>query len=346
MGQRQSKSEKRLSEKSQMQGTDRIGPNGRYKLGRPLSEGQFGKVRAAFDTLKNKEVAIKFISRGPNLDVDYVTREILNHRILCHPHVIGFKEVFLTDRALCIVMEYAAGGDLHECIKTHKCLPEDWARWFFQQIIIAIEYCHKRDVVLRDIKLENLLLDEDKQLVKVCDFGFSKHNQYDSAPQTCVGTPYYLAPEVLRSVKQRPYNGEKVDIWTCGVSLYVMLFGMYPFSRPGDTHSDRAEMVYYKRILEGKVHFPEYQQRNNTTTPISEGCLDLLKRMLESSPSQRITLEGIKSHPWFLKGLPEGSLDYNKDADTIDENHIASTRKLQSVATIEQLVKAAVRPCH
>ncbi|GMH45774.1 hypothetical protein BSKO_13737 [Bryopsis sp. KO-2023] len=346
MGQTQSSSKRHMPEKAETQPADLIGPNGRYKLGRPLSEGQFGKVRSAFDTLKKKEVAIKFIGRGPSLDADYVTREILNHRILCHPHVIGFKEVFLTDRALCIVMEYAAGGDMHDYMRKHKCLPEDWARWFFQQIILAIEYCHKRNVVLRDIKLENLLLDKHQQLVKLCDFGFSKHNQYDSAPQTCVGTPFYLAPEVLKCLKHKPYNGEKVDIWTCGVSLYAMLFGSYPFNRPGDVDSEQGNMVYYRRILEGKVFFPTAQKRNDTTTPISEGCVDLLKKMLEPSPSNRITLQEIKSHPWFLKGLPEGFIDYNKDAENIDENHVASTRKLQSVATIEKLVKEAVRPCH
>lgn len=326
---------------------DLIGPNGRYKLGHRLSEGQFGKVRVAIDTVKKKEVAIKFIARGPTLDAAYVTREILNHRTLCHPHVIEFKEVFLTDGALCIVMEYAAGGDMHDYISKHKCVPEDWARWFFQQIILAIEYCHKRDVVLRDIKLENLLLDKNQQLVKVCDFGFSKHNQHDSAPRTCVGTPCYLAPEVLKSpMKHRPYNGEKVDIWTCGVSLFVMLFGFYPFDDPNDGNTSKENTMYLKRILEGNVNIPTVQLRNDKATPISEDCLDLLKKMLEPSPSKRITLKGIKEHSWFLEGLPEGSLDYNKDAETTDENYIASTRRLQSVATIEKLVKEAVQRTH
>ena len=102
----------------------------------------------------------------------YVEREIINHRQLVHPHIIQFKEIFLTQHYLCIAMEYAAGGDMFEYVVRKGGLRESEARWFFQQLIIAIDYTHRRGVANRDIKLENTLLDgSPRPLIKICDFG-------------------------------------------------------------------------------------------------------------------------------------------------------------------------------
>ncbi|CAD7698081.1 unnamed protein product [Ostreobium quekettii] len=320
-----------------------VGPGGRYQLGRNLNEGHFGKVMLAYDNEKNQYVAIKFIPRGPQV-TQYVEREILNHRTLCQTHIIAFKEVFVTDLHLCIVMEYAAGGDMHQYILRHKCLPEQCARWFFQQLMIAIEYCHLRHVVNRDIKLENILLDREERLLKVCDFGFSKGSN-DSEPNTCVGTPSYLAPEVLRNpLNQKCYNGKRVDIWTCGVCLFVMLYGYYPFDDPYDNSPNKTKKML-ARIARGVVAIPEQQYRpmgdHRQPVPISEDCRDLLAGILESNPSRRMTMDQIMRHPWFQRDLPEGALKYNEGVEQIDEDLIARIRGLQSVEEVKAIVNYA-----
>lgn len=321
-----------------------VGPDGKYRLEKNLNEGHFGKVRLAYDTTTNEDVAIKFIPRGPTIS-EYVEREILNHRTLCHPHIISFKEVFVTEQHLCIVMEYAAGGDMHEFIAKEKCLPEEFARWFFQQLCIAISYCHKRDVVNRDIKLENILLDESRRLLKVCDFGFSKGKK-DSDPKSMVGTPSYLAPEVLRNpMKKLPYNGKQVDIWTCGVCLFVMLYGYYPFDDPYDRSSDRTTKML-KRIVTGQIQIPKHQLRHTgdglrTPVPISDDCRDLLAHILEPNPLLRMSMDRIMTHSWFQEGLPEGALAYNHCVEQLDESYIESEKGLQSEATIKAIVREA-----
>lgn len=147
-----------------------------------------------------KVVAVKFLPRGKTIR-QYVIREILNHRSLRHPHVVQFYEVFLTNDYLAIVMEYADQGDLFAFVQVFRSqkmnemkgfvrfqartrLNEETARWFFQQLIFGLDYCHRKGVANRDIKLENVLLAKGNKmpLVKLCDFGYSKHEDWDSAP--------------------------------------------------------------------------------------------------------------------------------------------------------------------
>jgi serine/threonine-protein kinase SRK2 len=180
----------------------------------------------------------------------YVEREILNHRRLVHPHIIRFKEVLLTDVHICIVMEYAEGGDMFDYVLKRGGLREREARWFFQQLIVATDYIHQMELANRDIKLENTLLDlSPKPLIKLCDFGYSKHEKLQSAPGSRVGTPAYLAPEVISTVKGGTYDGKIADIWSCGVMLYVMLTGSYPFERQGDKTSASKLQLMIARIL-------------------------------------------------------------------------------------------------
>lgn len=145
-----------------------------------------------------ERVAVKFIPRGQAI-TKYVAREIVNHSTLLHPHIVQFKEVFLTKDYLAIVMEYVAGGDMFAYVKRRGGLEEDEARWFFQQLVMALDYSHEIGVVNRDIKLENTLLDGSKRpLIKICDFGYSK-NDKDSLPKSKVGTPGYTGmPAGLR----------------------------------------------------------------------------------------------------------------------------------------------------
>ncbi|XP_042458746.1 serine/threonine-protein kinase SAPK10-like isoform X1 [Zingiber officinale] len=201
----------------------------RYELVRDIGSGNFGIARLMRDKQTKELVAVKYIERGEKID-ENVKREIINHRLLRHPNIIRFKEVILTPTHLAIVMEYASGGELFERICNAGRFSEDEARFFFQQLISGVSYCHSMQVCHRDLKLENTLLDGSvAPRLKICDFGYSKSSVLHSQPKSTVGTPAYIAPEVLR---KKEYDGKIADVWSCGVTLYVMLVGAYPFEDP------------------------------------------------------------------------------------------------------------------
>ncbi|GIL83876.1 hypothetical protein Vretifemale_12596 [Volvox reticuliferus] len=218
----------------------------------------------------------------------YVADELDNHQLLRHPHIVYCEEVFIDDTSLCIVMEYANCGSLLDLVKLRRGLEEIYARWFFQQLILALHFCHNRGIAHRDIKPENLLLHiyEDLKypvpILKMCDFGLSKAVVLPGASaKSCVGTVRYMAPEVLKN-NEMDYDAMMADVWSCGVVLYVMLYGRYPFDSKG------ADRVISK---EQKV---------------TDECMNLLRGMLKPAPDQRLTIEKIMAHPWFKKDLPKG----------------------------------------
>ncbi|VAH47838.1 unnamed protein product [Triticum turgidum subsp. durum] len=177
----------------------------RYELLKDIGAGNFGVARL----MRNKEtkelVAMKYIPRGLKID-ENVAREIINHRSLRHPNIIRFKEVVVTPTHLAIVMEYAAGGELFDRICNAGRFSEDEARYFFQQLICGVSYCHFMQICHRDLKLENTLLDgSPAPRLKICDFGYSKSSLLHSKPKSTVGTPAYIAPEVL---SRREYDGK------------------------------------------------------------------------------------------------------------------------------------------
>lgn len=306
----------------------------KYQKVSDLSSGSFGIVQLALNKETGEHVAIKSIERGDRVN-RYVEAEILNHRMLRHPHVVEFKEVFLTSEFICIVMEYAAGGNLFTYVQRAVRLKEPAARWFFQQLVIGLDYCHRRGVVNRDIKLENTLLQMvpglPLPLLKICDFGYSKAN-FMSAPKSKVGTLAYMAPEVIKTTGN--YDGKQSDIWSCGVMLYVMLFGQYPFESPQAGQVAQAQRVQHmmNRILSVQWAIPD-------DADITSECRDLLSRMLIPEPSQRITMEQIQHHPWFCMHLPP-------DAIRMNDNFLANTdySGVQSIEAIQQILWQARIP--
>ncbi|KAK9095016.1 hypothetical protein Scep_026487 [Stephania cephalantha] len=167
------------------------------------------------------------------------------------------------------------------------------ARFFFQQLISGVSYCHSMEICHRDLKLENTLLDGNATpRLKICDFGYSKSALLHSQPKSTVGTPAYIAPEVLQ---RKEYNGKIADVWSCGVTLYVMLVGAYPFEDPDDPRNFRKTIT---RIMKVLYSIPDYVH-------VSSNCRQLLSRIFIADPSKRITIPEIKKHPWFLKSLPK-----------------------------------------
>lgn len=181
-----------------------------------------------------------------------------------------------------MVLEYA-GGELFDYIVQHGKMKEDAARRFFQQIICAVEYCHRHKIVHRDLKPENLLLDENLN-VKIADFGLSNIMTDGNFLKTSCGSPNYAAPEVING---KLYAGPEVDVWSCGVILYVLLVGRLPFD---DEHIPSL----FAKIAKGHYVVPSY---------MSHGASTLIKKMLAVNPVHRATIEEIRQDPWFLIDL-------------------------------------------
>ncbi|XP_058186679.1 serine/threonine-protein kinase SRK2I-like [Rhododendron vialii] len=299
----------------------------RYDFVRDIGSGNFGVARLMRDKLTKELVAVKYIERGDKID-ENVQREIINHRSLRHPNIVRFKEVILTQTHLAIVMEYAAGGELFNRICSAGQFSEDEARFFFQQLISGVSYCHRMEVCHRDLKLENTLLDgSPAPRLKICDFGYSKSSVLHSQPKSTVGTPAYIAPEVLL---RQQYDGKIADVWSCGVTLYVMLVGSYPFEDP-DEPKDFRKTIH--RILHVQYSIPDNIQ-------VAPACRHLISRIFVADPKQRITIPEIFKHEWFLKNLPADLMDEK----TMSNQYVEPDQPMQSIDTIMQIISEATIP--
>ncbi|GLT66215.1 hypothetical protein SLA2020_385940 [Shorea laevis] len=300
----------------------------RYDFVRDIGSGNFGVARLMRDKVTKELVAVKYIERGDKID-ENVQREIINHRSLRHPNIVKFKEVILTPTHLAIVMEYASGGELFERICNAGRFSEDEARFFFQQLISGVSYCHAMQVCHRDLKLENTLLDgSPAPRLKICDFGYSKSSVLHSQPKSTVGTPAYIAPEVLLRQK---YDGKIADVWSCGVTLYVMLVGAYPFEDPEEPKDFRKTI---QRILSVQYSIPDVVQ-------ISPECCHLILRIFVADPAARITIPEIRNHEWFLRNLPD---DLIMDENRMGNHFEESDQPQQSIDTIMQIISEATIP--
>lgn len=183
-----------------------------------------------------------------------------------------------------MVLEYA-GGELFDYLVKHGKMPEVKARRFFQQIVCAVEYCHRHKIVHRDLKPENLLLDADLN-VKIADFGLSNIMTDGNFLKTSCGSPNYAAPEVISG---KLYAGPEVDVWSSGVILYVLLVGRLPFD-------DEFIPTLFKKISSGNYNTPHY---------LSAGAKNIIHRMLKVNPVQRITIQEIRQDHWFNQDLDE-----------------------------------------
>jgi len=260
---------------------------GEYVLGKTLGLGSFGRVRLAEHVLTGQLVAIKILNRQKirNLGMEEkVRREIQILKMFKHPHIIRLYEVIETPTEIFLVMEYVSGGELFDYIVSKGRLHVDEARQFFQQIISGVAYCHSMGVVHRDLKPENLLLSGDNN-VKLADFGLSNIMHDGEFLRTSCGSPNYASPQVISGSL---YAGPEVDIWSCGVILYALLCGSLPFD-------DESIPKLFRKIKNGNYVMPSY---------LDEASRDLIPRMLVVEPTQRITIDEIRRHPFFTTKLP------------------------------------------
>ncbi|VDN82532.1 unnamed protein product [Brugia pahangi] len=260
---------------------------GHYVLNQTLGVGTFGKVKVGTHEGTGYKVAVKILNRQKIKTLDVVgkiRREIQNLSLFRHPHIIRLYQVISTPTDIFMIMEYVAGGELFDYIVKHGRLKTPEARRFFQQIISGVDYCHRHMVVHRDLKPENLLLD-DKNNVKIADFGLSNIMTDGDFLRTSCGSPNYAAPEVISG---KLYAGPEVDVWSCGVILYALLCGTLPFD-------DEHVPSLFRKIKAGIFPIPDHLEKQ---------VVNLLLHMLQVDPMKRATIKDVIQHDWFQKDLP------------------------------------------
>ncbi|XP_056272438.1 serine/threonine-protein kinase BRSK2 isoform X3 [Pseudoliparis swirei] len=253
-----------------------VGP---YRLEKTLGKGQTGLVKLGIHCVTCQKVAIKIVNREKLSEsvLMKVEREIAILKLIEHPHVLKLHDVYENKKYLYLVLEHVSGGELFDyLVKKGRLTPKE-ARKFFRQIMSALDFCHSHSICHRDLKPENLLLDE-KNNIRIADFGMASLQVGDSLLETSCGSPHYACPEVIRGEK---YDGRKADVWSCG--------GALPFD------DDNLRNLLEKVKL-GVFHMPHF---------IPPDCQNLLRGMIEVDAIKRLTLEQIQKHTWYLAGKNE-----------------------------------------
>ncbi|CAF4901896.1 unnamed protein product [Rotaria sp. Silwood1] len=264
----------------------------RFDFKQTLGKGTYGKVKLALDKRKNEQVAIKTIKKSrienPH-DLARIRREIDFMTSLNHPYIIKVKEVYESREKIILVMEYASGGELYDYLNRMKRIPESQARAIFRQIVSAVHFLHKNQIVHRDLKLENILIDHNGD-IKLADFGLSNSWSSRRLLHTFCGSPLYASPEIVSGI---PYYGPEVDCWSLGVLLYTLVFGSMPF-QGGD----------YNRLVRNITSGDFIQPREQS------GALGLIRKCLTVSPSKRFTIDDIATHWWVNLGYKYPPVHY------------------------------------
>ncbi|KAF9509789.1 hypothetical protein BS47DRAFT_127031 [Hydnum rufescens UP504] len=249
---------------------------GNYTLGKVIGEGTYGKVRMGTHRLTSTRVAIKQIPKEFSAQL---TREIHHHRRLHHPHVTQLYEVIATESSIWLVTELCSGGELFDYLVEKGRLSESESRRLVGQLCLALHYVHSSKAVHRDLKLENVLLD-DRCNVKIGDFGFTREYENGRLLETFCGTTGYAAPEMLIGQK---YSGPEVDIWSLGIILYALVTGTLPYD-------DDDEEVMKTKIIAGDFEIPDW---------LSTNLQDLIRAILQKNPIDRLSIPQILAHTWF-----------------------------------------------
>nr|XP_043892017.1 serine/threonine-protein kinase BRSK2-like [Solea senegalensis] len=246
-----------------------------------------GLVKLGVHCVTCQKVAIKIVNREKLSEsvLMKVEREIAILKLIEHPHVLKLHDVYENKKYLYLVLEHVSGGELFDyLVKKGRLTPKE-ARKFFRQIMSALDFCHSHSICHRDLKPENLLLDE-KNNIRIADFGMASLQVGDSLLETSCGSPHYACPEVIRGEK---YDGRKADVWSCGVILFALLVGALPFD------DDNLRNLLEKVKL-GVFHMPHF---------IPPDCQNLLRGMIEVDATKRLTLEQIQKHTWYIGGKNE-----------------------------------------
>ena len=275
-----------------------------YKYGRLIGQGAFGKVNLGLNVLTGKIVAIKSfnkenLKRNNAENQNKILYETNLMKELNHKNITKILELFETEEYILIIMEYINGGNLFSFVKKRRKISEKTSKFLFKQIIEGIQYIHSKNIVHRDIKLENILIDI-KNNIKICDFGISKilQNKNQKLYDKC-GTLMYMAPEIFLN-KNKGFEPFPLDLWSCGICLYIMLSGTIPFqikinNQLNNDYSDTFNNEVDAQILKYNIIHNEPKSIDN----ISIEAIDLIMGLLNKDPLKRYTINQVLNHPWL-----------------------------------------------
>ncbi|KAL5118309.1 Serine/threonine-protein kinase [Pleosporales sp. CAS-2024a] len=299
---------------------------GTWSLGKTIGAGSMGKVKLAKHVDTGEQVAVKIVPRqSQDQHQTAADRERAEHSkevrtareaaivsLLNHPYVCGMRDVVRTNYHWYMLFEFVNGGQMLDYIISHGRLKEKQARKFARQIASALDYCHRNSIVHRDLKIENILISKTGD-IKIIDFGLSNLFSPRSQLKTFCGSLYFAAPELLQA---KQYTGPEVDVWSFGIVLYVLVCGKVPFD-------DQSMPQLHAKIKKGHVDYPPWLSGGKS--PQSQTwmlanlliieCRNLIHRMLQTDPAQRLTMTEIMNHPWITKGFnspPENYLPHRE----------------------------------
>ena len=266
-------------------------PEDNYDNIKTLGEGAFGLVYLGKHKISGVERAIKNINKDKaklsTEEEETLIREINILKTLDHPNIMKVYEYFNNANCFSIVSELCTGGELFKKIEDNH-LSENVGKYVMKQLLSAVAFCHKNGIIHRDLKPENILLEEEEEAkkeyftIKVIDFGTSGKIKKGQKYNDVIGTPFYIAPEVLKN----KYD-EKCDLWSCGVILFVMLCGEPPFYGEDDDE-------IYNQILTTDVKFSQSEWEN-----ISNEAKDLIQKLLTKNYKNRLSAVEALQHPWI-----------------------------------------------
>ncbi|EJU03564.1 Pkinase-domain-containing protein, partial [Dacryopinax primogenitus] len=265
------------------------GSSGRVKIARHVRTGQYAAVKiVSKHALMSSRLSMSAAGEQADKILLAIEREIVIMKLVDHPHVLSLYDVWETSDELYLIMEYVEGGELFDYLVSRGRLSLPEALHYFQQIISAVDYCHRFNIAHRDLKPENLLLDRSRKNIKVADFGMAAWEGGSASGgmlETSCGSPHYASPEIVQGKK---YSGACSDIWSCGVILYALCTGRLPFDHP-----DIRTLL--QMVKKGEYVMPP---------DLPSSCKHLISRMLEKDVNKRITMPEILQHPFFLSRAP------------------------------------------
>ncbi|XP_075958163.1 hormonally up-regulated neu tumor-associated kinase homolog A [Anarhichas minor] len=311
---------------------------GNYLIGRKLGEGSFAKVREAFSEKVIRPVAVKVIDKRKAKKDSYVTKNLRREghiqQMIRHPNITQLLDILETDNSYYLVMELCPGGNLMNCIYDKKRLEERETQKYIRQLVLAVEHLHRAGVVHRDLKIENLLLDEQNN-IKLIDFGLSNCAGilgYSDPFSTQCGSPAYAAPELL----SRKKYGPKVDVWSIGVNMYAMLTGNLPFTvEPFSLRALHQKMVD--------------KEMNPLPPSLSSAAICLLKKLLEPDPNKRPNIHQVMADSWLQLANKNTGAPYLNRIHIEEINHTVLLHMTEKMTYKHSEVLSAVltnRACH
>ncbi|CAG8603971.1 27393_t:CDS:2 [Dentiscutata erythropus] len=275
---------------------------GHYAVLKLIGTGSFSEVKLAIDLENCREVAIKMISLKEMQDNEClktgVSREIKILEYINHPNIVSLLDTVETPTHLCLILEYVPGGELFDYVNEYyEKITEEEAKQIFYELVNIVSYLHESNIVHRDLKLENILLESsesssNKKHIKLTDFGLARFiNPKSPLLTTRCGSEEYAAPELISASS---YDGRKTDIWSLGIILYALLVGYLPFNQ----EAGQTRKQFFIKIIKADFKFPNPNTADKRGS-ISEDAKDLVKKILHTMPERRPSLEEIKNHPWL-----------------------------------------------